>query len=83
MADELSVSVDYLIKTFKKEMDTTPNAYLRDYRLKQAARLLSSTDRSVQEIASAVGIPDANYLIKLFKARYGETPTAYRKKYRV
>ena len=83
LADELAVSVDYLIKTFKKEMDTTPNAYLRDYRLKQAARLLSSTDRSVQEIASAVGIPDANYLIKLFKARYGETPTAYRKKYRV
>lgn len=83
LAEELDVSVNHLISVFKKEMHTTPNVYLREHRLKQAARILAATDQSVQEVASAVGIPDANYMIKLFKAQFGETPTAYRRKYRI
>ena len=83
LAEELDVSVNHLISLFKKEMHTTPNVYLRQHRLKQAARILAATDQPVQEVASAVGIPDANYMIKLFKAQYGDTPTEYRRKYRV
>ena len=83
LAAELDVSVNHLISVFKKEMHTTPNVYLREHRLKQAARILAATDQPVQEVASAVGIPDANYMIKLFKAQYGDTPTEYRRKYRV
>ena len=83
LAEELDVSVNHLISVFKKEMHVTPNVYLREHRLKQAARILAATDQSVQEVAAAVGIPDANYMIKLFKAQFGETPTAYRRKYRI
>ena len=83
LAEELDVSVNHLISLFKKEMHTTPNVYLRQHRLKQAARILAATDQPIQEVASAVGIPDANYMIKLFKAQYGDTPTEYRRKYRV
>lgn len=83
LAEELDVSVNHLISVFKKEMHTTPNVYLRQHRLKQAARILAATDQPIQEVASAVGIPDANYMIKLFKAQYGDTPTEYRRKYRV
>ncbi len=83
LAEELDVSVNHLIATFKKEMQVTPNVYLREYRMKQAARILAATDLSIQEVSSAVGIADANYMIKLFKAQFGETPTAFRKKYRV
>ena len=83
LAEELDVSVNHLIATFKKEMQVTPNVYLREYRMKQAARILAATDLSIQKVSSAVGIADANYMIKLFKAQFGETPTVYRKKYRV
>ena len=83
LAEELDVSVNHLISVFKKEMQVTPNVYLREHRLKQAARILAATDLPIQEVASSVGISDANYMIKLFKEKYGETPTAYRKKYRV
>ena len=83
LADELDVSVNHLISAFKKEMQVTPNVYLREHRMKQAARILAATDLPIQEVASAVGIPDANYMIKLFKTQYGETPTVYRKKHRV
>lgn len=83
LANELEVSVNHLIAAFKKETQLTPNLYLREFRLKQAARLLAATDQSVQEIAANVGISDANYMIKLFREKYGEAPTAYRKKYRM
>lgn len=83
LAEELEVSVNHLISVFKKEMQVTPNSYLREYRMKQAAHILAATDLPIQEVASSIGIPDANYMIKLFKAQYGETPAAYRKKYRV
>ena len=83
LAEELEVSVNHLISVFKKEMQVTPNSYLREYRMKQAAHILAATDLPIQEVASSIGIPDANYMIKLFKAQYGETPAAYRKKFRV
>ncbi|MDW2796211.1 helix-turn-helix transcriptional regulator [Clostridium boliviensis] len=82
LADELNVSLNYLISVFRKETGTTPNSYLQKSRMKQASILLSSTDMSMQEISSSVGISDANYFIKVFKKLYGETPTNYRRKYR-
>lgn len=80
LAEELEVSVNHLISVFKKEMQVTPNSYLQEYRMKQAAHILVATDLPIQEVASSIGIPDANYMVKLFKAQYGETPAAYRKK---
>jgi YesN/AraC family two-component response regulator len=83
IADQLDVSVNYLISACKRELGITPNAYLKQIRMKHAVRLLAGTDQTVQEVANNVGIPDANYFIKQFKAQYGETPMAFRKKYRV
>ncbi len=82
LADELNVSLNHLISVFRKETGFTPNAYLQKSRMKQASILLSSTDMTMQEISSSVGISDANYFIKVFKKHYEETPTNYRKKYR-
>ena len=82
LADELNVSLNHLISVFRKETGITPNTYLQKSRMKQASILLSSTDMTMQEISSSVGISDANYFIKVFKKHYGETPSNYRKKYR-
>ncbi|MBE5980658.1 MAG: AraC family transcriptional regulator [Paenibacillaceae bacterium] len=82
LADELNVSLNHLISVFRKETGITPNSYLQKSRMKQASILLSSTDMTMQEISSSVGISDANYFIKVFKKYYGETPTNYRKRYR-
>lgn len=82
LADELNVSLNHLISVFRKETGITPNSYLQKNRMKQASILLSSTDMTMQEISSSVGVSDANYFIKVFKKYYGETPTNYRKRYR-
>ncbi|MBE5991627.1 MAG: AraC family transcriptional regulator [Paenibacillaceae bacterium] len=82
LADELNVSLNHLISVFRKETGITPNSYLQKSRMKQASILLSSTDMTMQEISSSVGISDANYFIKVFRKYYEETPTNYRKRYR-
>ena len=79
IADELSVNVNHLTEIFHRETGSTPSADIRQTRMKQAARLLVSTDLSIQDISSMVGVPDANYFIKLFKKKYSFTPTQYRK----
>lgn len=82
LAEELNVSLNHLISVFKKETGITPNSYLQKRRMKQASILLSSSDMSMQEISSLVGISDANYFVKVFKKFYNKTPTNYRKQYR-
>lgn len=79
IARELAVSKNHLINRFRTEVGETPMQYLTNLRLKQAALLLAEHDLSVQDIAAAVGIPDANYFTKLFKRAYGKTPLKYRK----
>lgn len=81
LSNDLNVSKNHLISTFRKETGVTPIVYLRNIRLKQAAVLLSGSNYSIEEIAESVGIGDANYFIKLFKNQYDMTPNAYRKKY--
>lgn len=79
MADDLGCSKSRLINVFRKEYGTTPIAYLNHYRMEQAALLLTSTDYTIQEISSQVGIDDANYFVKLFRCAYQTTPSLYRR----
>lgn len=67
-----------LIRAFEKEYQQTPINYLNNYRMVQTLRYLRE-DRTIKEIAEAVGIDDVNYFSRVFKKRMGQTPTAYRK----
>ncbi len=79
IAEHLDVSESRLIELFRTETGTTPGAYLRRVRMTAAADLLTGTRRPIQQIASDVGIADANYFVKLFRKEYGVTPSAYRR----
>lgn len=46
--------------------------------LRTAAWLLTSSDRTVTEIASSCGFADASHLGREFKKEYGEAPNAFR-----
>lgn len=83
IADELNVSTNHLISVFKKETGQTPGSYIQRLRLKEAARLLSNTDLTVQNISTMVGISDTNYFIKIFRREYCSTPSQYRKNNRL
>jgi YesN/AraC family two-component response regulator len=54
--------------------------FLRSQRLKHAARILKTTDLSVNEIAYQSGFNNPSYFVRRFKQAYGMTPGEYRKK---
>jgi AraC family transcriptional regulator of adaptative response / methylphosphotriester-DNA alkyltransferase methyltransferase len=78
LADELHLTKHHLVRTFTADFGVPPLTYLAARRLDVAAHLVTTTDRGIADIASAVGLTDANYFSRRFKQRFGLTPTAYR-----
>lgn len=78
MCEELGCSKTTLITTFKKETGMTMSEYLTDVRLKEAEKLLTTTDMTAAEIATVTGFSDQSYFSKVFSSRYGVSPTRYK-----
>lgn len=79
LANLLGISESGLYSTFKRQFGMSPISYLNDFRLAASAKLLVSTQSSIDNIAQTVGIDDFRYYSKIFKRKYGMTPTSYRK----
>ncbi len=69
----------YLGQMFKKQYGVSFKDYLTDYRIKEAARMLLSTDRKIISIAEEVGYKDSDYFVQKFIERMGCTPSQYRR----
>ena len=52
--------------------------YLNGYRIEKAQTLLKNTDRSITDVAIAVGVDDASYFARIFKKQMGVTPREYK-----
>lgn len=63
---------------FKEYLHTTPVNYLINYRLKQAANLLITTDNPVGTIAQDTGFETTAYFCRQFKKLFQLTPGKYR-----
>ncbi len=74
----LGVSNSYFSTIFKKKTGKSFIAYLTDYRMEQASRLLIETDEKSYVIAKRVGYLDPNYFSYVFKKHYGLSPSRYR-----
>ncbi len=65
---------------FKEATGTTPVRMITELRLKNAAKLLIYSDKSVQEIANLCGYEDFLYFSKLFKKNFSLSPLHYKDK---
>ena len=54
--------------------------YLAHMRLKEAARLLRTTQRPIQEIACHCGFTSSNYFGDVFRSAYKVSPREYRRR---
>lgn len=70
----------HLSHLFKEKTGQTVSECLVQLRMRQAARLLSFTSRTVEEIARDVGFESPFYFSRLFKRYYGISPLPYRKR---
>ncbi|MFC4779276.1 helix-turn-helix domain-containing protein [Paenibacillus sp. GCM10023252] len=78
LAAEAGLSRHHFCKAFRKLTGLTPMQYLRNKRIEQAAYLLSSTDKSIADIAVQTGFDTTSYFGKVFRSVVGRTPTEYR-----
>ena len=58
----------------------SPVELIRTLRLKEARRLLLTTEKTISEIAYGVGFSTPAYFTKCFREAFGETPTDLRSK---
>jgi AraC-like DNA-binding protein len=78
LADHVYLSPGYLSDLLKKETGKNAQDHIHYYLIEEAKNLLLGTDRSVGEIAYALGFEYPQYFNKLFKQKTGKTPVEFR-----
>lgn len=78
LANEVGVSRSVLAERFRHYLSDTPIGYLTRWRLHLAAQLLSSTSKSVAEVAGDVGYESEPSFNRAFKRELGLPPAAFR-----
>ena len=75
LAADMNLSRVQLYRKVKTSTGSTPNELLRSARLNRGYQLLLTIDKTVSEVAYAVGFTAPSYFTKCFKDEFGQSPT--------
>jgi transcriptional regulator GlxA family with amidase domain len=78
LAERLELSVRHLQRLFKTQTGDTPYVYARRIRVRTAAWLLTSSPRTIADIAATCGFADASHFGRAFRKQYGMAPQRFR-----
>ncbi len=78
-AERLNMGHTTFYNTMNRLTGRSPKEYLRHIRMKEAARLLLTSNRNVSEIAYQVGFNEISYFSKCFKRHFGVSPQNYKR----
>lgn len=78
IAGEFFLTPEYLSKLYKRKTGIVLKTYINNYRIEKAKELLQSSDKSISEIALAVGFDNFSYFSTLFKKSTGISPKDYK-----
>lgn len=79
IADAAEIGKSTALNLFQSTLGTTPINYLIGYRLKEAAVLLTNTEKKIGAISLETGFHSVDHFCRTFKKVYRMTPTEYRK----
>ncbi len=79
ICNALGIGKTTLCHTVKNNFKCTLVELVRLKRIEEAKQLLKTTDSSISDIGSQIGISDYNYFSRVFKQAVGLSPTKYRK----
>ena len=82
LCNEFLISRVSLYSLFRENFQSTVAEYIKEYRIKTAKDLLSTTTLQISEIADAIG-QDYNYFSKIFTKTVGVSPKKYRDNNRI
>ena len=74
---DIGVSRTQLYRKMKVVTGVSANEFIRNYRLKKAARLLGNPNMNVGDVLFAVGFNNRSYFNRCFKEYFGMTPMEY------
>jgi two-component system response regulator YesN len=78
-ANLVGVTPEYLSKLFNQKINVNFVAFLRNFRISIAKRMILSGKYRIQEVAEQVGFKDPKYFNKVFKSVCGISPSEYKK----
>lgn len=78
MAEHLVLSPAYLCQVFKKELNSTINDYINQFRIDKAKELLRDRNIKHYEVALRCGYNDSKYFSKIFKKLTAQTPSKFK-----
>ncbi len=79
LADRLNLDRSYFYTLFKEQVGVSPQEYIVQYRMDQAAKFMTEYGQSPSAAALSVGYTDIYQFSKMFKRRFGVSPRAYKK----
>jgi AraC family transcriptional regulator len=82
LASDAGLSRFHFCRAFKESTGLSPHAWLRQYQLEQAMKMLRNTDDSIVSIAVALGYSSQAAFAAAFRKLTGETPSDWRRRLR-
>ena len=77
LGSKMGLSRVQLYRKIKALTNYSPNELVRIARLKKAASLLASSEKTISEITYEVGFTSPSYFTKCYKDYFGESPTDF------
>lgn len=74
IAERLGLTARNFYRKFKKISGRTPSEFIKEYRFEYAARLLTTTHLTIQEIMYRVGISNKSYSTANSRRNTGSNP---------
>jgi AraC-like DNA-binding protein/mannose-6-phosphate isomerase-like protein (cupin superfamily) len=79
LAEKFGYSIEHLSRMFQKYAQINYKTYLSGIRLEHAMEEMEAGEKTISEIAIAVGFSDSRAMAKAFSKRFGMLPSEYRK----
>ena len=80
LSEEFELSKSYLNLIFQKATGHTPMDFFQELKMKEACKLLRSTELYIYQIGQHLGYQDPYYFSRIYRKVVGVSPTEYQEK---
>ena len=77
LIDKVHISHSTLYRKIHSITGMSPNEFIRNIRINEAAKLMKHKNVNISEIATKVGFNDHSYFTRSFKKKFNKTPKQY------